>query len=959
MISIYRDTLRNGSITRNVVLTIPTENYPVGSVHVENLMRDDYIEIPWRSSERVVLDAGSYILYDGERYLLTEPYVPNQKDEVEYDYRPRFHSVFMSYSKIPMFLYTRQADGTFLKEPDWSYTGGVGVFLAFICDAIRYETAYEGYGGDEYTAVYDATDPDLAQFKTMDFKSTDVISALNLIASTYKTEWVLDKATRTIHLGKAGIGARTALTVGGNVTAPRVSRKSGTYATRFYAFGSSRNVEQDYVSASTNNLVNKRLTLDPRKYPGGYRDVDCTFADGVHKSSLLPGQVMQTILVFEDIYPRSSLMIASARPRLLYSLDADKHKVIVGYDGENPVYDMYALWYVTFDVVTKDGDGNVVSRVPFEFDGRTYSETNEVIQKNGYDSKGMLVKGKDLSVNFTSGRLSGYEFGLTYYPTRRTFSTAEDVTTFTVEEGEFEIVHTTTSSKLVIPTLEDIQVVGDGLVPRAGDDAILFNIKMPYVYYERAYAELENALVEEMERRTADLDNYTVSSYVDVFRQDDPGLYLGRNVSLVNGGRTLESRVIGLKTSIDIPYEIEISIGNEAIKGNTQDLRDEVVASKQNISVLSSYSAIAQAGQSAIEKTTARIIRDLEKIAGYWKEDPDRPGTIYTEYNTWSEGYVSAFGASDTDSESDLTAEDIIRILNGYDAGMKIKGSVLDVAGGGSGGSGIDADQLWNILGGSSSNKVISSSYLPRISNAGLVNSSLTIDGKTVSLGGSVSLSDLYLGKDDSAASAARLATKRLIWGQEFDGTQDVKGALSNATTGNFSSRVTASDLMLTGKRIYFGDTSHFMELTSEGHIRFSDAIYSDSFVSAFGASDTDGGGEGATNMAGLLDVDTNPGNDEQVKGIDGNSSDDGKTLSYNAETSMWEARPAGGDKTYVHTQGLAASKWTIIHNMGKRPNVSVVNYQDEEIEGDVKYIDNNSLTITFDVLVDGKAYLN
>lgn len=43
---------------------------------------------------------------------------------------------------------------------------------------------------------------------------------------------------------------------------------------------------------------------------------------------------------------------------------------------------------------------------------------------------------------------------------------------------------------------------------------------------------------------------------------------------------------------------------------------------------------------------------------------------------------------------------------------------------------------------------------------------------------------------DDNVASATKLANTRTIWGQYFDGTGNVSGALANATTGSFSSHV-------------------------------------------------------------------------------------------------------------------------------------------------------------------------
>jgi hypothetical protein len=52
--------------------------------------------------------------------------------------------------------------------------------------------------------------------------------------------------------------------------------------------------------------------------------------------------------------------------------------------------------------------------------------------------------------------------------------------------------------------------------------------------------------------------------------------------------------------------------------------------------------------------------------------------------------------------------------------------------------------------------------------------------------------------------------------------------------------------------------------------------------------------------------------------------------------------------KTYVFEQATASSVWEIVHNLGKRPSVTVVDSTCEEVVGDVKYIDDNKLIITF-----------
>lgn len=66
------------------------------------------------------------------------------------------------------------------------------------------------------------------------------------------------------------------------------------------------------------------------------------------------------------------------------------------------------------------------------------------------------------------------------------------------------------------------------------------------------------------------------------------------------------------------------------------------------------------------------------------------------------------------------------------------------------------------------------------------------------------------------------------------------------------------------------------------------------------------------------------------------------------------------GDKTFVFTQGVANQTWSITHNLGKFPSVSVVDTGDTSVlGGQVEYIDNNNLTITFIAAFAGKAFLN
>lgn len=79
-----------------------------------------------------------------------------------------------------------------------------------------------------------------------------------------------------------------------------------------------------------------------------------------------------------------------------------------------------------------------------------------------------------------------------------------------------------------------------------------------------------------------------------------------------------------------------------------------------------------------------------------------------------------------------------------------------------------------------------------------------------------------------------------------FSGNVSITGTLgvTGATTLSSTLSVAGGITLTTTKRIYFGDTSHYLELDSTG-FHFSHGVYSDSFVSALGANSSGGGGGG------------------------------------------------------------------------------------------------------------------
>jgi hypothetical protein len=66
-----------------------------------------------------------------------------------------------------------------------------------------------------------------------------------------------------------------------------------------------------------------------------------------------------------------------------------------------------------------------------------------------------------------------------------------------------------------------------------------------------------------------------------------------------------------------------------------------------------------------------------------------------------------------------------------------------------------------------------------------------------------------------------------------------------------------------------------------------------------------------------------------------------------------------GGGFNYVHTQTVASTVWIIVHNLNGFPNITVADSAGTVVEGDVVYVDSNTIQLTFSAPFSGTAYLS
>lgn len=601
------------------------------AVSHEELMTSDYIQLSWNDDKTIVLPAGAYIIYQDEKYSLIEPYLPLRENEAEYKYTPQFHSRIMIWDKIPVPLYTYESDGFTIKsrEMAWDFTGSPADAMYMVKQAIKNET------GEDWTIQLSESLPATI---TISSQSTSIFSNLNNIAEECETEWWTDKKTNTLYLSECKYGTPIKLIVGENVSVPSVSESKDGYYTRFYAFGSTRNITQEYDSGqATNHIANKRLGLDPTKYPGGFKDIKGHFENGVFTSDLMPGEIFIKTLFFDKIFPSSKLTISDVRARLKYRLDNNGNKIKIGGTDDEPVYEQYAIWYFQIE--------------NFNFD------------------KESIIDGKNLSVSFESGQLAGRDFELKYYDKPEKKNDEADVTTFEIKTGDYKIIIDESTGN-IIPGLSYI-------IPQNGDQIILFNIIMPSEYVSSAQNELEKELDKAISDASKDNNSYEVESYPESFYEHSYDTHLGQEVNFYNGDNILNSRILMVEKHLDFQYEQTIRIGNEHIKGNTQELKEEVANVNQNIDIIKAFNELSTSLSNAYANAQREMIEGFAAIKNIWEFDNDeshwstdnngdKRKTIKSKYNVWSSGYISALGTNTSEDSSGTGSFDLLQDWDKY-----------------------------------------------------------------------------------------------------------------------------------------------------------------------------------------------------------------------------------------------------------------------------------------------------
>lgn len=94
----------------------------------------------------------------------------------------------------------------------------------------------------------------------------------------------------------------------------------------------------------------------------------------------------------------------------------------------------------------------------------------------------------------------------------------------------------------------------------------------------------------------------------------------------------------------------------------------------------------------------------------------------------------------------------------------------------------------------------------------------------------------------------------------------------------------------------------------------------------------------------------------EDIDRIPNRNPGDVPTVQQGGELSL---QPNFSDTRFTFSKGAASKTWTINHNLGKFPSVAVVDSGNNTIQGEIEYVNANTVKVHFNRAVGGKAYLN
>lgn len=498
-----------------LLTTLPNE----GCKRKFTLMKEDYITLKFSLESPIFFKLGSYVECDFGLFEVCDLQKPVfNTDNAGYDYELQLDAHYWKW-KNKIFKYTPEVAG---QEASWNLTASLDVQAGIVLRNLK-ALGY-AYKGQDFVFSIDSTVENKALLMTYD--NINILDACFSMAKKWDCEcWVTENI---IHFGRCESGDAVDFEIGKNVQEMPQSESQSTYATRIYAFGSTKNIPSDYrpvdETVVLNGVVQKRLMLpEGTPYIDAYPDMTTE-------------EAIEQVVIFDDVYPRR-------------------------------VGTMSDITIKEYTDKIENADGTTTEK---KWNAYRFKDTGITF------SKDYILPGKELKITFQSGKLNGMEFAVTFDPEGKPEKLGNGG--WNPEAQLWEIVRN-----------EDYgRPLPDGaLIPENGDTYILSGWNSMKITEMGLVAEAQLELKDKADKYVAkskiDPSTYNCKMMSDVAYSEDGihNLYsIGQKVNLINkayfeNGR--QSRIIGFEFNLDLPYDSPIyTVGETAAYSRIGELEEKV-----------------------------------------------------------------------------------------------------------------------------------------------------------------------------------------------------------------------------------------------------------------------------------------------------------------------------------------------------------------------------------------------
>ena len=483
------------------------------------LMKEDYIMLKFSLENPIYFKLGSYVECNFGLFEVCDLQKPAfNTNTAGYDYELRLDAYYWKW-KNKIFKYTPETTG---QEASWNLTAPLDVQAGIVLRNLK-ALGYT-YKGQDFVFSIDSTVENKSQL--MSYDNINILDACFEMAKKWDCEcWVTENI---IHFGRCESGDAVIFEIGKNVQEMSQSESRSTYATRIYAFGSTKNIPSDYrpvdETVVVNGVVQKRLMLpEGTPYIDAYPDMTTE-------------EAVEQVVIFDEVYPRRT------------GIMSDVTTIEVTDKVENE------------DGTTTEEKWNAYR---FRDTGVNFSEK-------------YILPGQELRIRFASGLLNGLEFAVMFNP-EGTPEKLEDGG-WNPEAQLWEIVRNEDYGR---------PLPGDVLFPQDGDEYVLSGWDSTKITELGLVGAAEQELKEKTEKYAAKskIDPSTYGCTMmsnDAYREDGVHNFygIGQKVNLINkayfeNGR--QSRVIGFEFNLDYSFDSPVyTVGETAAYSRIGELEEKV-----------------------------------------------------------------------------------------------------------------------------------------------------------------------------------------------------------------------------------------------------------------------------------------------------------------------------------------------------------------------------------------------